>query len=331
MPTFDYHTFQDAPKPRGMLVFGIVFCLLAVASACFAGLTPLALLAPPPPPPPPPTAANAASAPFSAAMLISAIVIYIVAAAGFVVLAVGCFRNRRWLPVVALALAWPTLIAGLIYIPIVAISAALTPLPPGTPAFATTAAVIGIVVFGLLFAIGFPMAMVLYFRRLTLHQALAFRQPDAGYVARQSPRMVGLWLWPMVLAVTFLATLARPIIAVFGTILTGYAAAAILIVLAGTMLLAAHFVYRGNRIGVWLLAGVTVLTSSSYIVTSLLLGGDATVMLTVDPSQHASMQGNPMLNTPMQVAVNSGYGLLVLVAILWAGRAVGPIEADVVG
>ena len=312
--TIDYRSpgTGGPPLPPGMIVYGVVLCLMAAAAGCFAAATPLALLVPQPPGQP---------RAFEPAQLVTAAVLYVVACAGLVVLAVGCFRGRRWTVPVVLGLAWPALVYAAAFVPITAAATALSEPTPGMTPQTQLAMAVGTGVFGLLLGVGLPLAFVLYFRRPSLHERLAVRQPEAGRVASQPARTVGLWLWLGIVAATTLMNLPRPRWSLFGTVLSGLPAAIVLLLVAGAFAFCAVLVYRRDPRGGWLAAGLVLLIAASIAVTVAVLGGPAVAAANVAPAARPQVEANPMSGTAAQLALSTLGGLASAAAILWANRA----------
>ena len=327
------------PKPVGFIVAGVLFALLAAGAGCFTALIPVGLFfATLAPTPVGPTAApttgpatvtvvTTTGPAMPVALVLASTAIYLLAAVGFTLLAIGCFRARGWVRPVIRALAWPTVLFTAIMIPIVLISMSTASSAAGLSGGARVAMFVSVLLFAGGLGVALPLWMAIYFGRPHVRNYLSATGANTSSVSLQPAPMVGLWLWPMLVGLSTLPGLAFPVMAVFGIVLTGPAAIAVMLAGVALLLVSAWLIFHGRRSGALLLAALVRVGGASQVVSILRLGPEVMASLTLEPEQRSAIEGNPMLSTPLQLATSCLYVIVALAAVAWAARYVCPSPA----
>jgi len=230
-----YRGIDRPRKPVGMVVWGVLLCLGTAGFGCFAGFTPLMLALPATDRPP-------------TAQVVGIAVLYLALAAGCLALAIACLRGRRWTRKVMLALAWPALIVATLTLPVMIFSAATIEVDPATPAAGRTAALAGTAFVGLA-GIALSGALILYFGRRTLADQLVAYDSRPSWTDGLPTAVLSLGLCVALAAASFALAAVTTVTPLFGTILRGPPAVALLLTEAVILAAGAWLLFKNRRAG----------------------------------------------------------------------------------
>lgn len=224
----------------------------------------------------------------------------------------GSLRRRRWAPPVMQTLAWTWLLLGLILIPLLFVvlddamllaASSTGPLPPGVATGLKLVLLGAVGLFGVLV----PGIYILAFRDPRMLQTCRRHDPSPDWSER-CPRPVlalSLLLWATAALTAPLAL--RPIVPLFGKLVTGG---------WGLMLTLA-----GAGVSAWLARGIYRLSMAAWWATTalMLVGGLSTALTAwqIDPVELYAASGIP----PDQLAGVEGLGSNLLVAGAWGTLA----------
>jgi hypothetical protein len=199
--------------------------------------------------------------PMAAGGVLFNVAYYLCLAAVFIVLGVGSIRARRWARPLALIAAWVWLAVGVLAFFAVALilPGAISSQSAGaSPGMLTCVMAFALLFIGL-FLILLPALLILFYRREDVRQTVEMRNPYPDWTDRVPISILGIVVTLAFGAVasvfSLLVTRAVPI---FGTVLTGWAAAGLLLMFAAISAVLAVAVYRRTSAGWWGLVALQV-------------------------------------------------------------------------
>lgn len=304
-------------RSGGLIAFGILELLLAVACVFFVAMVLLAGRMRVPNVPPQPN-------------LIPATLTYLVGAIVFGWLGVGSLLARRWARTLSLIAGWFWLLAGVFggvflvfFMP--RVFATLPGAQPGARAFAVGCMAVG---WGLFFLL-LPLALVLFYGSRNVRATCEARDPQPRWTDRCPAPVLALALMSAFAAVSFVVYSVHPTFPVFGRLWTG--APGTLLFLVGALLEAAVAwgLYRlrpaawWGRLGLWLLnGGSTIYTFHRGIDWSQVLRASG------QPENPATLQMLQSLFTgPHFLALLVGIGIAFIGYLIWVRKYFVPRAA----
>ncbi len=204
-------------------------------------------------------------------------VLYAALAALFVWVGVGSIRIRRWVQPIALILGWTWLLTGLIglvfwlmMLPNIRsmVESAQPSEPPLDPGAYTAISLIASAFIALAYVI-LPAAFVWFYQDRSVRATLERHDPIPRWTDRCPLPVLGLSIGLWAGAVLCLTGFAYNVVPLFGVVLTGPAAAAVLILLAGACAWLGRATYRLRMAGWWGTLALTVALMAGQIITLL--------------------------------------------------------------
>jgi hypothetical protein len=206
--------------------------------------------------------------------------VYLIAGALLVWLGIGAVTMRRWVRPMVLTIGTIATVGGLLGIfsyvlmfPTIRTAMAAPPAVPGgapamPPGIYTIIMIITAVIMGVLFVI-IPGAFVWFYRKPEVKEALEFYDPKARWTDTCPIPVLGLAVGLILYAVSASLTSIQGIAPVFGTVLHGPAAVAVMLVMACVAFVLARLVYRIRMIGWWGTVGFMILVAVAYAMTAM--------------------------------------------------------------
>jgi hypothetical protein len=273
-PAFNPIDYRSAQLPEpfkgwrgGSVAFGIIAIIMGVMSGCGAAMMPLGLMMGA-------TARNAA--PHQTAAAVSAAAFALASSIAFLWFGVGAIRKRRWTRPLAITGGTLWLLGGVIGIASIVLN--LTAMraqmaqsaPPGTtlPAAATNAilavsmtmmAVLGVVV---------PGAYVWFFAKPQVRAMLEYFDPTPRWTDRCPIPVLGVVTGLVVWGGSHLINAPQQLAPVFGTVLVGPAAAAVISAFGLGALLLVPPVYRQRMAGWWGTLALLIISAIAFGLTA---------------------------------------------------------------
>lgn len=263
-------TPPEAPSPTfknrrtGLQIFGVVQLLLGVLCLFLAVLIGIVSRFQP----------HAPGAPNSLTFVLPAVLAYCVFAIKFVWLGIGSILCRRWARAMTLVLSWLWFSMGVAVIPTVIwmVPRTLASMPAGTPGV-TPQMMTLILLFQILF-MGFffiviPGAFILFYRSPHVKSTCEAFDPQVRWTDRSPLPVLGV---SCVAAMGAIMLIVMPlsgfaVLPAFGTLITGVAGSASLIVIGLVWAWLARSIYHQNAAAWWVLFGVLLLFTLSNAVT----------------------------------------------------------------
>jgi uncharacterized membrane protein len=265
---------------------------------------------------------------------VSGICSYGFAAAGLVTLGIGSIQARRWARALNLILSWFWLIIGVAatiamtaFMPSVFAAAfrqaaAQSPDAPPMPTGVAAVVLTVIIVFASIFLVVLPIAFLVFFRRKDVEETCRRRDPIERWTDRCPLPVLAVSLSCGCGAVYYLLmAVTTPLMPFFGRYLTGPAAAAALVIVAGIDGFLALSFYRLRVAGWWIAVGVLGLRLISAAVTFRRVD-----LLQVyskmgwSDTQLQQMSTNPALRGNAMLWWSLGVGVLFLGYLIWIKR-----------
>lgn len=263
--------FKD--RRRGLVLFGAVSIVIGALCAALALMGPLALLlidlAP----------VSEVRAADPRGILLS-VFLYLALAVLFVWLGIGSMKARRWVRPIMLVVAWTWLICGvlavgfwIVFLPdfqasLAAAGSGAEDLPRGSVALA--AAIVSAFLIGGYLVL--PALFVAFYQSRHVRATLELRDPVERWTDRCPAPVLGLSLGLGYSALTCLMALVYGVVPVFGAILTGVPAAAVILATSGALAVLARATYRRSMAAWWGAVALTILMTASGIVTIAQVG-----------------------------------------------------------
>ncbi|HEY6050357.1 MAG TPA: hypothetical protein VIZ58_03855 [Thermoanaerobaculia bacterium] len=233
---------------------------------------------------------------------------YVALGACFVVIGIGSIRARRWARALALTVGWIWLATGCVAVVAVAaiLPAALS--TAGAPASSVACGVAVAALILLVFCAAIPLAVVLFYRRDDVRRTVEWRQPAPDWSDRVPSTILGVVIAlafggvACLVSVPFLG--AVPLL---GSVLTGAAAAAVLLVFAALSFLLAWGSWRQSAAAWWGLVAFQVFSFVNFLT-----------LRSLDMPAYMRQAGYP----EDQVRQVGSLNILASPAILWTAVAV---------
>lgn len=251
-------------RRTGLQIFGVVQLLLGVLCLFLAAIIGMAMRFQP----------QAQGAPSSLNFVLPAILAYCVFAIKFGWLGIGSILCRRWARAMTLILSWLWFSMGVAVIPMVIwmVPRTLASMPAGTPGV-TPQMMTFILLFQILFMgvffIVIPGAFLLFYRSPHVKSTCEAYDPQVRWTDRSPLPVIGVScvaaLGAVMLIVMPLSGFA--VLPAFGTLITGVAGSASLIVIGLIWAWLARSIYHQNVTAWWVLFGVLLLFTLSNAVT----------------------------------------------------------------
>lgn len=276
-------------RSSGLVIFGVL--QLAIAAGCIALLLSTAIRYE--------RAANAGVA-VSPAALASSVFVWGAAAAYFAVAGVGSIRARRWARALSVAVSGLWLAGGIAGT--IAVAILLPRLPSATAPMRTLAAAVAVLII-------LPAALFAFYSRLDVGVTCDRRDPRISWTDRVPLPVLALIVVMTVASLWLLVNLGRPVVPLFGTLLTGATAPIAMLAIAGLCGNVAVQLYR--------------LKESAWWTLVLLQVGGCTVAMTAMLRTEGGM-----LHQPLAMAFTVGtwlayFAFLVYVRRYFVGGRVG--------
>lgn len=262
-------TFKD--RRTGLVIFGILSCLIGGFAALGALAMPLALatsnMVPKTPGVPQPDARS---------MIVGAI-IYVGIAVLFVWLGVDSFRTKRWVRPIVLTVGWTWLILGVCGMVMLAFTAphlmdmmsasAAAQGGPGLPKqFGAIMFAVVIATSAVIYLL-LPIAYLLFYSGRNVKATLEYFDPELSWTERVPVQVLGLSVGLALGAVSTLASMPFAVFPVFGMILTGLSAIFCILLVAALLAWAAVLTYQQRMIGWWMTTVLTIVLAIGLIIS----------------------------------------------------------------
>jgi uncharacterized membrane protein len=312
-------------RSTGLMIFGIIEIILGALAAL---MVPLMLLGAA-------FSRKVAGGGMPAGTYVNTICSYTFAAALLVTLGIGSIRARRWAWALNLILSWVWLIIGVVatvamtvFMPrIFAASfqqtAARTPNAPPMPAGVLSVILTVMIVFFSIFFVILPLAFLLFYRRKDVEETCKRRDPVERWTDRcPLPVLVVSLLFGCGAVYYLLLAVTTPFLPFFGRYLTGLAATAALIVVAGIDGFLANALYRLRLSGWWIALVAIALRMISAVLTfshaDLL---QAYAKMGWSETQLQQMSNNPVLrSSTIMLWWTAAFMILFIGYLLWIKR-----------
>jgi hypothetical protein len=197
------------------------------------------------------TAPNAPRMPASQ-MLVSSST-YILGGVILACLGVGSMMQRRWARDLSLIVGWMwLLVGGCATIGIMIIIPQFMPVTPQMPASARIFAMTCMAVFGGIFGIAVPLALVLFYRSPHVRATCIAADPVPRWTERIPLPLLALSLWLAFAAVTMGMTSVYGVLPLPGTILTGLPAVSVYLAIAILLAYVAWGLYQRRVVAWWI-------------------------------------------------------------------------------
>jgi hypothetical protein len=244
-------TYKD--RGAGLVLFGVLHVLIGALCA-------LMLLAT--------AAASERSAQRGAPavpMLAQTLLVYAFFTFYFVVIGIGSIRARRWARAVALAVSWVWLVIGVASVASLffTIPRMLVFIPPWEARLVVTMMITASVVFYLIV----PAAFILFYRSPHVAATCAARDPKPRWTDRAPVPVLAVSLMLAFAALMLVGMLARPVVPLLGTILTGAPAMIVILGLAALLAVISVQFFRLRRSAWWTLMLLQVAGGIVSVVT----------------------------------------------------------------
>lgn len=260
---------------------------------------------------------------------IAGLLFYVGIAAFFLVTGVGAWRHRRWARPVMLSVAAPGLVMGIAGLAAMAMvyptmmdmslgaaSASGGPTPP--PAAFMSVVMVVVLVIAAAIYVGIPALLLALYWSSDLQAVCEQVDPTPRWTDGVPIPILGTSLWLGLFAAGSLCIPAYGVVPAFGALLTGWAAAAYAVVLAGACAGLAVAVFRRHPAG-WLGAlALLVVGGASHLVSfSRVPMIDLYRAMSMPPAQLQVMESVDL--TPMSRAALWGGGAALLAALAFLG------------
>ncbi len=262
-------TFKD--RRTGLVIFGILSCLIGGFAALGALAMPLALatsnMVPKTPGIPPPDLRS----------LIVGAIIYAAVAVLFVWIGVDSFRTKRWVRPIVLSVGWTWMILGVIGMAMLVFTApqfiemmdASTSAGggPGMPAPFRTIMLVVMIATSFVIYLLLPAAYLLFYSGKNVKSTLEYFDPELSWTERVPVQVLGLSVGLALGAISTLASLPFAVLPVFGIVLTGLPAILGILLIAALLAWMAVLTYQQRMIGWWMTSIFTLLLPIGLIIS----------------------------------------------------------------
>jgi len=187
---------------------------------------------------------------------------YLCLAGAFVAVGVGSIRERRWARALALILAWTWLAVGVLGFLAMALllPGLLSSQSAGAPPGMLTCVMVFTLLLIAVFLILLPALLILFYRREDVRRTVELRNPNPDWTDRVPVSILGIVVALAIGAVACVFSLpAMRALPIFGTVLTGWAAAGVMFLFAAVSALLAVATFQRRNAAWWGLIGLQVL------------------------------------------------------------------------
>lgn len=220
-------------RSSGLLAFGVV--QIAIAVGCAALLLSTAIRY---------ERAASAGVAVSSSALASSVFVWGAAAAYFAIAGIGSIRARRWARALSVAVSGLWLAGGIAGT--IAVAILLPRLPAATAPLRTLATCAALL-------IALPLALFAFYNRLDVGVTCDRRDPRVTWTDRVPLPVLALIIVMTVASLWLLVNLGRPVVPLFGNLLTGAAAPIAMLAIAGLCANVAVQLYRLRESAWWTL------------------------------------------------------------------------------
>jgi hypothetical protein len=347
-PSLAYATPNARPDlpftdQRGVLrTLGVVLIVLGSFTTCLTFTLPMALIAP-----------RMAGIPGPAPRdLAAAALIYVLSSVVLITLGVGSLRIRRWSRPIVVIVGGTAALGGLastlswlLFAPSIQRTMAAAAAAANTPAAAPTTAAastmpatapatlsatppsvvygitVGAVLGGVVFSVLLPGAFAWFYSRKSVRQTYDYFDPGPSWTDRAPTPVLALSFWLAIGSLFALNFVLWGVAPVFGRLVTGVPAIAVLVLASAVLSALAIGVYRLNRLAWWATAAFVVIAMVSA----------ATTYARVDPLDVYRLAGSPpaqvelleqmgMARRSMLVGPPIVYGVALLGYLMWVRK-----------
>jgi hypothetical protein len=309
----------------GLIVFGIVSIVLGALSGCFGliALVPLlmpATMMPPGQPPPDPRG------------VAMGFVIYALVSAALIWCGIGSVQRRRWVRPMLLIIAWTWLLTGIATTVIVALSMnnldiamrAANPSVPPMPAGVKTMLYVFTLAFSTFVFVVVPLVLVIFYQPTRTRLALEADDPQMRWTDRVPLPVLGLSVGLGMAAVSVLFGLAYNVIPVFGKLVIGAPAVAIILAMAALCAWLAVETYRLRWIGWWGSLVFSVLLCVNGVVSMMRISMYDFYRAIDVPEDQARLMEEMAVNPRMYVVLFTVMGVACVGYAVYVRRFFGP-------
>lgn len=254
-------------------VFGALTVMMGALMGCMAVLTPISVLIQKllPHATPGQSSANWRSA-------VVAIGFYAGGSVLMIATGIGSIRLRRWVRPIMLVIAWTWLLSGVLTLAMMAASfsqfsdlmaassqmhAQGQPLPPGLVETMAAAALVSMLLFGVVI----PGVLVWAYQSRDVQKTCEARHPEPCWTDKCPLPVLGVSIGLGVGAAFLAVMLVYSVTPAFGVLLTGWPAAAALVVQIAVLVYLTRETYRCTPMGWWGTVALLVLAAASFIIT----------------------------------------------------------------
>jgi len=179
------------------------------------------------------------------------LLVYSVFAAYLFAVGIGSIRKRRWAPALALVVSWIWLISGVFSSAmLILIMPHIMVLVPPSSARMVAVFVTAMVAF---FYVLLPLVFILFYGREDVRATVEAHDPQTRWTDRVPLPVLGVSLVLAFGALVLIANASRPVIPLFGTVLSGPAATLTMLALAGLLAFVAVQLFRLKESAWWTL------------------------------------------------------------------------------
>jgi hypothetical protein len=321
MTQLPYHTpgivgFRD--RSTTLIATGILLILMGCFAACLGVGAPLALLAPGPSARPP------------LGQVIAGITFYIVLAAAFISIGIGSVRKLRWVRPLILALASIWLAIGTLSMLVLLLAmrdmgrimaAAIPPgAPKPSPAVMTLIMTFMGVFSGIVYVI-IPLVLILLYKSPDVRSTAQHYDPVPRWIEGIPIPLIALGALMLLTSLSMLMSLPYGIVPLFGTVISGPAAAIALLVLALLFATAGTLTLLLRPSG-WTLALVLLIILPISFTITLMRSElfDLYAMAGVNHDQLEVLRSMRFLNRPFVMTSVAIITLILITFVMWTRR-----------
>lgn len=315
-------TTTDAPDPAGRRTGLVVFGGLQVALGICCAVMLLAI------------GAATSMAPANAAMpaLAPAMLLYAVAASYFVATGIGSIRMRRWARALSAAVSGIWLVCGVLAVIVSAfvIPKVLVLVPPSQEKVVVTTIVIVLAVFFLLV----PLTLFLFYRSDDVRRTCEAHDSRVRWTDRVPVPVLALVLVTAGATLSLLMKISRPVVPLFGTIVTGGPGAIILLALAGIFAYLTVQLFRLRESAWWtllllqLIGGIAAAITLARLDLNAVYEASGTLTPQVQAMHLEEMYRSPLLWVLMLATWGGYLVFLIYVRRFFIGRGPRTRAAD---
>lgn len=248
----------------------------------------------------------------SSRMLVPSIVLYLVAAVFFIWVGIGTILKRRWARALMLTASWVWLAVGIAslivwFFVMQHLDELVRGQAPGELSTGVLVVVKLVVSVFLLLVYGLlPVVFVLFFRSPSVRATIELSDPKIRWTDRCPPQVLSFVLALGYCGVSFLAMLAFGAAPLFGRLLTGLPAAALILASAGVSGYLTHAAYRLRPAAWW----------GSLFLFTFWAASSALTFARRDVGEMYSAMGLPEDQIEAMKALGMGRGYMVFVSVL---------------